>query len=98
MSNCFTSQIWPNARMFAFRSFQRLSAQRRGLGGDINLASSDGMPDALHTDAVPEGHTTESRALVRKATIAFERIRGYALPRAESRDLIMKVANDRWKQ
>ena len=69
-----------------------------GLGGDINLASSDGMPDVLHTDAVPEGHTTESRQLVRKATVAFERIRGYALPRAESRDLIMKVANERWKQ
>ena len=69
-----------------------------GLGGDINLASSDGMPDVLHTDAVPEGHTTESRALVRKGTVAFERIRGYALPRAESRDLIMKVANERWKQ
>jgi transcriptional regulator with XRE-family HTH domain len=69
-----------------------------GLGGDINLASSDGMPDVLHTDAVPEGHTTESRALVRKAAIAFERIRGYALPRAESHDLIMKVASERWKQ
>lgn len=69
-----------------------------GLGGDINLASSDGMPDVLHTDAVPEGHTAETRSVVRKATVAFERIRGYALPRAESRDLIMKVANDRWKQ
>jgi transcriptional regulator with XRE-family HTH domain len=69
-----------------------------GLGGDINLASSDGMPDVLHTDAVPEGHTTESRSIVRKATVAFERIRGYALPRAESRELIMKVANERWKQ
>jgi transcriptional regulator with XRE-family HTH domain len=69
-----------------------------GLGGDINLASSDGMPDVLHTDAVPEGHTAESRSVVRKATVAFERIRGYALPRAESRDLIMKVANERWTQ
>ena len=69
-----------------------------GLGGGINLASSDGMPDVLHTDAVPEGHTTESRAQVRKAAIVFERIRGYALPRAESHELIMKVANERWKQ
>ena len=53
-----------------------------GLGGDINLATTDGVPDVLHTDAVPEGHTTETRSLVRRATIAFERIRGYALPRA----------------
>jgi hypothetical protein len=51
-----------------------------GLSGDINLASGDGGPDVLHTDAVPEGHTTESRSLVRKAGVAFERTRGYAMP------------------
>jgi transcriptional regulator with XRE-family HTH domain len=67
-----------------------------GLGGDINLASTDGVPDVLHTDAVPEGHTTETRSIVRRATVAFERIRGYALPRAESKALIMKVADERW--
>jgi transcriptional regulator with XRE-family HTH domain len=69
-----------------------------GLSGDISLASGDGAPEALHTDAVPEGHTTESRSMVRRAAVAFERIRGYALPRAQSRDLIMEVANERWKQ
>ena len=69
-----------------------------GLSGDISLASGDGGPDVLHTDAVPEGHTTESRSLVRKAGVAFERIRGYAMPRAQSRDLIMEVVNERWKQ
>ena len=67
-----------------------------GLGGDINLATTDGVPDVLHTDAVPEGHTTETRSPVRRATVAFERIRGYALPRAESKDFIMKVADERW--
>jgi hypothetical protein len=67
-----------------------------GLGGDINLATTDGVPDVLHTDAVPEGHTTETRSLVRRATVAFERIRGYALPRAESRDFVMKVADEKW--
>jgi hypothetical protein len=36
------------------------------LSGDISLVIGDG-PDVLHTDAVPEGHTTESRSLVRKA-------------------------------
>jgi transcriptional regulator with XRE-family HTH domain len=67
-----------------------------GLSGDISLSSSDRMPDELHTDAVPEGHTTEERSLVRKAAVAFERTRGYALPRAQSRDLIIKVAEE-WK-
>jgi transcriptional regulator with XRE-family HTH domain len=69
-----------------------------GLSGAVNLASGDGSPDVLHTDAVPEGHTTESRSLVRNAAVAFERIRGYAMPRAQSRDLIMEVANQQWKQ
>jgi transcriptional regulator with XRE-family HTH domain len=69
-----------------------------GLSGDINLASGDGSPDVLHTDAVPQGHTTETRSLVRNAAVAFERIRGYAMPSVQSRDLIMEVANERWKQ
>ena len=69
-----------------------------GLSGAVNLASGDGSPDVLHTDAVPEGHTAESRSLVRGAGVAFERIRGYAMPRAQSRDLIMEVSNELWKQ
>ena len=69
-----------------------------GLSGAVNLASGDGWPDVLHTDAVPEGHTAESRSLVRRAGVAFERIRGYAMPRAQSRDLIMEVADEQWKQ
>ena len=69
-----------------------------GLSGDISLASGDGGPDVLHTDAVPEGHTTESRSLVRKAAVTFERVRRDALPCVQSRDLILEVANERWKQ
>jgi hypothetical protein len=68
-----------------------------GLSGDMSLASGDGGPDVLHTDAVPEGHTTEARSLVRRAEVAFERTRGHAMPRAQSRDLIMEVATELWK-
>jgi transcriptional regulator with XRE-family HTH domain len=69
-----------------------------GMSGAVNLASGDGSPDVLHNDAVPEGHTIEERSLVRRAEVAFERIRGYAMPRAQSRDLILEVASERWKQ
>ncbi len=69
-----------------------------GLSGDISLASGDGNPDVLHTDAVPEGHTTETRSLVRRAAVTFERVRRDALPCAQSRDLIVEVANEQWKQ
>jgi transcriptional regulator with XRE-family HTH domain len=68
-----------------------------GLAGDVSLASGDGDPDVLHTDAVPEGHTTETRSLVRRAAVTFERIRRDALPCVQSRDLILEVANERWK-
>jgi hypothetical protein len=67
-----------------------------GLSGAMNLASGDGA-DVLHTDAVPEGHTTESRSQVRQAAVAFERVRGRAMPRDLSRARIMEVANERWK-
>jgi transcriptional regulator with XRE-family HTH domain len=68
-----------------------------GLAGEICLASGDGA-DVLHTDAAPEGHTTDSRPLVRQATVAFERVRGRALPRDMSQARIMEVANEQWKQ
>jgi transcriptional regulator with XRE-family HTH domain len=67
-----------------------------GMSGDINLASVDGTADVLHTDATPEGHTTEARSQVRAAAVAFERTRQYALPHAQSLDLIMKVVEERW--
>jgi len=67
-----------------------------GLSGSISLASVDGTADVLHTDAAPEGHTTESRSLVRAAAVAFERIRQHALPHAQSRELVLKVAEEKW--
>jgi hypothetical protein len=69
-----------------------------GLSGDIAIAVGDGIADTLHTDAIPEGHTTDSASAVRQALVAFERIRGLAHPRALSRQLILEVVNERWKQ
>ena len=69
-----------------------------GLSGDIAIAVGDGIADTLHTDAIPEGHTTDSASAVRQALVAFERVRGLAHPRALSRQLILEVVNERWKQ
>jgi hypothetical protein len=66
-----------------------------GLGGAFNIAAVDGRPDAMHVDSV-EGITVEKSAVVRKAGIAFDLVRGDALPRWASRDLILKVAEERW--
>jgi hypothetical protein len=45
-----------------------------------------------------EDVTSERRALVRQAEIAFERVRRDALPRAASRNLIREVAEGLWKK
>jgi transcriptional regulator with XRE-family HTH domain len=66
-----------------------------GLGGALNLASGDGTPDVLHMDAV-EGMTTERRSLVRRAAVAFDHVRGDSLSRGQSRELILRLADEIW--
>jgi transcriptional regulator with XRE-family HTH domain len=67
-----------------------------GLGGAFDIASADGAPDVLRMDGV-EDQTTENRSLVRKHRIAFNRVRGDALSRDASRDLILETAAEQWK-
>jgi transcriptional regulator with XRE-family HTH domain len=66
-----------------------------GIGGAFDIASADGSPDTLRTDGV-EDQTTETRLLVRKHKVAFNRVRGDALSRDASRDLILEAA-EHWK-
>ena len=47
-------------------------------------------------DEAVEGITIDKPALVSKAAQAFERLRSEALPRGASRDLIRRVAEQRW--
>jgi hypothetical protein len=66
-----------------------------GLSGPLSLATIEGAPDVLHNDAVPGGHTTDSQPVVRGAAVAFERTRGHALSRDESRTRMVE-AIDTW--
>ena len=67
-----------------------------GLSRDVGLTTVDGTADVLHTDAVPEGHPTESRSLVRAAAVAFERIQQHAMPHAQYAEMVLKVAEEKW--
>jgi transcriptional regulator with XRE-family HTH domain len=68
-----------------------------GLGGGMTLASGDGTtPDVVYMDGV-QGQTSDKRSLVRQAAVAFERVRSDALSRAQSRDLILRLADELWK-
>jgi hypothetical protein len=66
-----------------------------GLGGSFYIASAEGKRDLLHMDAV-EGVTVEQSGMVSKARLVFELVRSDALARNASRDLILKVAEERW--
>ena len=66
-----------------------------GIGGAFDIAGADSMPDMLRMDGV-EDQMTENRSLVHKHQVAFNRVRGDALSRDASRDLILKAA-EQWK-
>jgi transcriptional regulator with XRE-family HTH domain len=68
-----------------------------GYSGAMNLATGDGIPDTLHGDALPEGHTTDSRSQVRAAVVAFDRIRGKALPCDLSQARMIEIRDEKWK-
>jgi transcriptional regulator with XRE-family HTH domain len=67
-----------------------------GIGGAFDIASADGSPDMLRVDGV-EDQTSETRSLIRKHRIAFNRVRGDALSRDASRELILETAEEQWK-
>jgi transcriptional regulator with XRE-family HTH domain len=66
-----------------------------GLSGTFDLATAADGTTTLRMDGI-EDQTTESRPLVSKAVILFDLIRGNALPRDESRSLILEMA-EQWK-
>lgn len=67
-----------------------------GLMGAFIVADFDSAPSILYAETAVEGQTIEKPALVSKAALAFDRLRAEALPRGASRDLIGKVAEERW--
>jgi transcriptional regulator with XRE-family HTH domain len=67
-----------------------------GLLGAFIVAGFDSQPSIVYVETAVEGQTIEKSALVSKAGLAFDRLRAEALPRGASRDLIGKVAEERW--
>jgi transcriptional regulator with XRE-family HTH domain len=67
-----------------------------GLLGAFIVADFEGTPSILYAETAVEGQSIERPALVAKAALAFDRLRAEALPRGASRDLIRKVAEERW--
>jgi DNA-binding XRE family transcriptional regulator len=66
-----------------------------GLACAFMVGSLDSEPDLLLFEAI-EDQTLRDTDVVRKAAVAFDLVRGDALPRRASQDLILKVAEERW--
>jgi transcriptional regulator with XRE-family HTH domain len=66
-----------------------------GLGGAINLASTNDAAELLLSDGLVEDQLTNDQTLVRKASTTFNGVRADSLPRSDSRNVLME-AMDRW--
>jgi transcriptional regulator with XRE-family HTH domain len=68
-----------------------------GLLGAFAIASSEGAaPGIVYLESPDQGQTTELPSVVAKITGTFDTLRAEALPRAASRDLIRRVAEEQW--
>jgi transcriptional regulator with XRE-family HTH domain len=66
-----------------------------GLLGAFAIATGNGA-DTVYMESPDKGHTTELPSVAAKLTETFNILRGEALSPAASRELVMKVAEERW--
>jgi transcriptional regulator with XRE-family HTH domain len=69
-----------------------------GLLGGFAIASVDGAPGTVYMESPDQGQTSEKPSVVGKLSLTFGTLRADALPRAASRDLIGKIAEERWTE
>jgi transcriptional regulator with XRE-family HTH domain len=67
-----------------------------GLLGAFAIASIDGAPGIVYMESPDQGHTTDRPSVLAKVSETFDTLMAEALPHRASRDLIMKVAEERW--
>ena len=67
-----------------------------GLLGGFAIASVDGAADIVYLETSADGQVAEKSSVVAQVTRRFDTLRAVALPKDDSRDLILKVAEERW--
>jgi hypothetical protein len=67
-----------------------------GLLGAFIIADFDDEPSVAFLETVADGQTVEEPSAVARVALTFDTLRCEALSRAVSRDLIRKVAEERW--
>ena len=67
-----------------------------GLLGGFGIASFGSAPGTVYMETPDQGQTTTLPSVVGKLSLTFDTVWADALPRGASRDLIGKVAEERW--
>jgi hypothetical protein len=67
-----------------------------GLLGGFAIASNGSAPGTVYMESPDQGLTTEQPSVVGKLSLTFDTLRAEALPRGASKDLIRKIAGERW--
>jgi hypothetical protein len=68
----------------------------RGLAGAFVIADFAAEQSIVFLDDLLGGHVVEDAPAVSEASLHFNSLRSEALPKAASRDLVLKVAEERW--
>jgi len=61
------------------------------------IAELDDSPPIAYLETAAEGETVEDPSVLARLALTFDNLRSKALPDVASRDLIVKVAEERWK-
>lgn len=67
-----------------------------GLEGGVSIADNEDGSTVVYLESLTAGQTTADRGIVSEVRETTELLRCEALPRAASRELILKVAEERW--
>ncbi len=67
-----------------------------GLLGAFVIAEMGDLPGIVYLETAADGQTVEDAPTVSQVALRFDSLRSEALPRGASKDLIMKVAEDKW--
>jgi transcriptional regulator with XRE-family HTH domain len=94
-------QLWHLARM---ADRPKISVQvipfdagaRTGLLGHFVIADLGDAPSIAYLETAVTGQVVEAPSVVSQADLIFDTLRSEALPRAASKNLIVKVAEERW--
>jgi hypothetical protein len=74
----------------------RSNGAHAGLLAHFVIADLDSKPSVVYLETAAEGQVTDSSSALNHVALSFDRLRADAESRAVSRDLIRKVAEERW--